>query len=195
MANLFWTTPWPGLLAWSVLYVSDYYLTITCAQMYQQGVKNVIAFEGSYELTPYFQKDVDALQRVSGRFVIALVLVGLGLVAAWWLAWQLPWQAPFAFLLGALIGMQLAVHVRHVRNRYLFRAVLAGKGVQGRIEYTRPVMLHMSSVEFLALAGAFAICALVTLSPFMLGATFGCLSLALKHRRLSRPAAPVREPT
>ena len=71
---LYWfsTSPWPGLILWIVLYISDYYLTLYAAR----GFKEIghIQFEGSYELTPQYQKDIDALTPVSRRHLIALVL-------------------------------------------------------------------------------------------------------------------------
>lgn len=185
MAEIFWTMLWPGVMVWAALYACDYYLTLACARMYQRGVRHVIAFDGSYEITPYFQKDVDGLTPVSARFVLALVLGCAGIAAVWWLAGQLPWPGAYAFLLGALIGQQVAVHVRHIRNLHLFRAVLTGTDVTGRIQYSRPVMLRLSSNEFLAFAAAFAVLFLMTLSSFLLGAAAGCLSLWANHRRLA----------
>ena len=57
------TRLWPGLFVWSVLYVSDYALTLTCARLYRAGVSNKIAFEGSFEINPYFQADIDLLKK------------------------------------------------------------------------------------------------------------------------------------
>jgi hypothetical protein len=54
---------WSGLAVWTALYASDYSLTLACARMYRHGVGEKIVFEGSYELTPYFQPDIDALKR------------------------------------------------------------------------------------------------------------------------------------
>jgi hypothetical protein len=79
---------WPGLLTWAALYVSDNLLTIKCARMYRAGVSEKFVFEGSYELTPYFQKDVDALRFLSPRFLAALVWGGLTLFLLWWVTRQ-----------------------------------------------------------------------------------------------------------
>jgi hypothetical protein len=185
MMDVFGATPWPGLLVWAALYVSDYYLTIACARMYQKGAGEVIRFEGSYEITPYFQKDVDRLGLFSTRFVVALVGAAIVLVLVWWLARQLHWPGAYAFLLGSMIGQELAVHIRHIRNFALFKATLAGAGVHGRIEYARRTMLSLSATEFLAFSGLFFLCAIVTWSPFVLGSAVGCLSIAVNHRKLA----------
>jgi hypothetical protein len=39
--------------------------------------------EGSYELTPYFQKDVDTLRLLSPRFLWMLVLYAVLLLIVW----------------------------------------------------------------------------------------------------------------
>ena len=156
MMEVFWATPCPWLMLWGALYVSDYYFTIACARMYQHGARDVVRFEGSYEITPYFQKDVDRLGLFSSRFVFAMVVAAAVLVLVWWLAQQLPWPGAYTFLLGSMIGQELAIHVRHIRNFALFRAVLAGAGVHGRIQYSRRTLLRLSATEFLAFSAIFA---------------------------------------
>jgi len=71
MAGVFAESLWVGPVLWAGLYVSDYVLTIACARLYQ--AQNKIVFEGSYEITPMFQADVNALRRVSPRFLFFLV--------------------------------------------------------------------------------------------------------------------------
>jgi hypothetical protein len=175
---------WPGVVVWSALYVSDYSLTLACARLYQRSVSERIVFEGSFEITPYFQSDIDSLRVVSPRFLAAMVLTWVYLAAVWWLASQ---SQPhlYEFVLGALISSQLAVHVRHFRNFFLFRAIAATDAVQGRIQYPRPLILRMSSVELLAFSVSFGVLFVFTSSWFLLGGAIACLGIALKHRRLA----------
>ena len=175
---------WPGVVVWSVLYISDYSLTLTCARLYRQGVSEKIVFEGSFEITPYFQSDIDSLKVVSPRFLAAMLLTWFVLAAVWFLAAQ---SQPhlYEFVLGALISSQLAVHVRHFRNLFLFRAIAGTDAVQGRIQYPRPLMLRMSSVELLAFSVSFGVLFVFTSSSFLLGGAIACLGIALKHRRLA----------
>jgi hypothetical protein len=187
-ANLFFNSLWPGLVVWSALYISDYVLTLSCARLYQAGVSDRIAFEGSYEITPYFQADIDSLRRVSPRFVVVLLLSGAYLAGIWWLTTGLQ-PALYQFALGAMILSQLAVHIRHVRNLFLFRAIIGTDAVRGRIEYSRPLVLRMSSVELLGFAGAFALLFVFTQSWFMMGGAIACLAMAGKHWRLARKHA------
>src|SRR5206468_2865480 len=95
-----------------------------------------ITFEGSFELTPYYQKDIDGLRRVSPRFLLAVVWSVLLLELVWYLSVVVV-KVPelFQFLLGGLVLREAAVLVRHARNIALFRAVRGGQGLQGQVQY------------------------------------------------------------
>lgn len=185
MSNFFLNSLWPGLLVWTALYVCDYSLTIVCARLYRRGVNEKIVFEGSYEITPLFQKDVDSLRLVSPRFLAALALSG-GLLAGSWLLSAQSQPEWYEFVLGVMILVQLSIHTRHLRNLFLFRAITKTGEVRGRIEYSRTLLLRMSSAESLLFSALYLILFAFTLSWFILGGAIGCLSVAAKHRSLSR---------
>ena len=187
LIDAFYAGPWLGLLMWAVLYTSDLVFTMTCARLYQQGAREFIVFEGSYEITPYYQNDVDKLRMFSPRFFLALV-VSCALQAAIWYMTMRALYAPdmYFFALGAMVLIELTIHIRHVRNLFLFRALLGGHGIKGRLEYPRPIMLRLSSMEIVSFAILYAILFVVTDSWFLLGGAFACLSLAVSHRKLSR---------
>ena len=187
MIHAFYLSPWPGALGWAALFVSDMLLTVTCARMYQTWVRERIVFEGSYELTPYHQADIDALRAFSPRFLFALVASCALLVYLWWLTIgnSFLWMA-YEAALGAMILIQLTVHVRHIRNYFLFRAVLAGEGIEGRMQYTRPTMLTHSSVELFSFAALYSILCVVTASWFVFGGAIACVIVGVKHRQLAR---------
>ena len=98
----------------------------------------------------------------------------------WWLSRDV-WPEAYPFALGALVLVQLAVHVRHVRNFFLFRKTLAGQGVRGRLEYPRRLMLQLSALELACFAIVFLAGFLATRSTFLLGGAAGCLVIACKH--------------
>jgi len=111
LSNFFFNTLWPALTICSVLFISDYVLTITCARLYRAGASEKLVVEGSYEITPYFQRDIDSLRLVSPRFLATLLLGAVMLTAVWFLAGQsLPGLCDFA--LGSMILVQLTVHTR-----------------------------------------------------------------------------------
>jgi hypothetical protein len=186
LPELFLDRLWPGLVIWTVLYISDYSLTIACARLYQAGARDKIAFEGSYEITPYYQRDINSLRRVSPRFLAALILSLVLLSVVWWLGMESPWPPMYSFMLGAMVLVELAIHMRHVRNLLLFRALVGSDAVRGRIEYPRRLMLRMSSLELLAFSGLFGVLFLFTGSWFILGGALACLSLGAQHLRLAR---------
>jgi len=182
LPSLFFNNIWPGTVVWSLLYISDYALTIACARLYR--VQEKIVFEGSYEITPFFQRDINSLRVVSPRFLAILVLTVTMLSVLWALTEQSTPEL-YQFALGSLIGVQLAVHMRHLRNLFMFRAINSTDEVHGRLEYARTLLLRMSSLECLAFSGLFLVLFIFTRSWFILGGATGCFSLAVKHRRLA----------
>ena len=174
---------WAGSVLWAALYISDYALTLSCARMY--GAQTNIVFEGSYEITPAFQADVDALRRVSPRFVIALI----GSSAYVWVVRQFAGPSTRYFdlyvgVLGAMVLLQTTVHMRHLRNWFLFAK--GASHIQGRLKYSRGLLLRMSALELLLFAGLYGGLFFVTKSVFCLGGALACGVLSLKHYRLAR---------
>jgi hypothetical protein len=185
-----YVSPWPGILLWTILFVSDHTFTLACARMYQSGVRDHFVIEGSYELTPFHQPDVDTLRRFSPRFWFALLLPGVALSLIWRLGnGDLASRALYEFPLGMIVLLQLTIHVRHLRNYVLFRAMLAADGVVGRIEYARHTILTQSAVELFAFAALFGIVFGLTGSWFVLGGAFACCAVGVQHRQLARQAA------
>lgn len=186
MSRFLFDDLWPGLLTATILYVSDYGMTLACARLYRAGADQKVAMDGSYEITPYFQSDIDKLTRLSPRFIFALALLEMALILVWLLAKETP--EFYQFALGYFILLELAIHVRHMRNFVLFRGMLTDQ-VIGRIEYERSFMLRVSSMELLAFSGLFLLTFAFTLEPFVLGGSVGCFLTALKHRVLARKQA------
>ena len=184
LPEVFLRNLWPWLAVWVVLYISDYTLTLTCARLYQRGVKDKIAFEGSFEITPYFQRDIDSLRSISPRFVLALLASSFWVFVLWQLLAKSAPQVYF-FALGAVILVELAIHMRHLRNLFFFRAACSD-AVRGRIEYSRRVVLRLSFLELLGFSGLFFVLFAFTRSWFVMGGSVGCLVLACKHWSFAR---------
>jgi hypothetical protein len=189
LPDFFLHSPWPGVAVWCILYASDFVLTVTCARLYKHWVADKIVFEGSFELNPFFQRDIDSLSFFSPRFLATLVLNAVLLVIIWVLERD---SLPdfYSFVLGAQICLQLAIHVRHFRNLFLFRAMRGTDVVRGRIEYSRPLILRMSSVEFLAFSGLYGLLFIFTGRWFVMGGMFACFLTAGKHWWLARRRVP-----
>ena len=184
---------WIATGVWALLYCSDYALTLACARMYRAGVDKHLVFK-HLELTPYYQKDIAELRVFSPRFVLMLGLTS-GII--WltgslqgWLggSWPLPpnWAQNFyRFLLGGLLLMEAAVHVRHVRNVGLFLYARDSRGIQGRLVYSPWLSYRSSAIELFGFAAVFLMSFLVTSSWFFAGGAFKCIVEGAKHWRLS----------
>jgi len=181
MADMLFGSSWLGPLLWAAVYISDYRMTLTCARMYQ--AQQAIVFEGSYEITPLFQADVNALRRLSPRFVIALVAGTACLAVMQHTSFNSGSSTLYAGALGALLLLQSAVHLRHFRNWFLFRNI---KAVQGRVFYPRGLMLQASAIELLGFAVLYLTLFLLTASIFILGGAMACGALAFNHYRLAQ---------
>jgi hypothetical protein len=174
-------SPLPALVVWGLLYISDYAFTVTCARLRQKQQK--FASEGSYELNPVFQRDIDTGRIVSTRFLLAMMSV-LMLMSLLWVLTADKNPELFQAAMGVAIGLQLAIHVRHIRNLFLFR-VVNGEEINGRIEYARALTLKMSAVDFVAFSILFLVLFAFTGSWFILGGAAGNLLVAVKHSALA----------
>lgn len=82
--------------------------------------------------------------------------------------------------------MEAVIHMRHLRNLFLFRTAFGPAGVRGRIEYPKRVTLRLSFFEFLEFSALYFMLFLATRSWFLLGGSLNCLVVAIKHRALAR---------
>ena len=179
------TNPIPGLVLWIILYSSDYYLTLYSAR----GFREVghFQFEGSFELTPQYQKDIDALNPISKRHIAWLIVSSLLILFIWWLTKRLlffPWI--YLLYLGMLLFLEVAVHLRHLRNISLIREIRKGRGVEGEIRYRKWFSYRISASEFYIYSALFVIIALLTYSPLFLGGALTCFATGIKHSRLAK---------
>ena len=179
-------SPWPGVILWIILYMSDYYLTIYSAR----GFREIGHFQfEAFELTPQFQKEVNALKPVSRLHITLLVVYSLLIVFLWWFMQRLP-LFPWTYLLylGMFLLLEVAVHLRHLRNISLIYEVRKGGGVEGQVSYRNWLSYRISALEFYAFAALFLIIAVISYSAFFLGGSIMCLGTGVKHNRMAKKA-------
>ena len=167
--------PWTALAAWLLSYVADYYLTLYSARLYRAGAKDFIAFDGSLELTPDYQNDIDHLRRVSPRFILAVLFSVLIVEGVWYLS-TVVFGAPymFKFLVGGLVLREAAVSMRHARDIALFRAARhGGAGLGGQLHYARWLSLRLSAIDLFSFAALFGLLAPATGSWLLAGRGVG----------------------
>ena len=185
-----------SLCVWSIVYITDYYLTIYAARLYRTAAQGHFNVQGSYELTPYYQKDVNALKLVSARFVAMLMLSWILISIVWFLSVKVAlFPELYLLTLGGLILREAAVHLRHVRNIATFHLSRRPNAVEWTINYSRPFSLRLSAVELFAFAVFCLLLSLVVGSWFVLGGALACGVLAVQHLRLaSKASAQPRSP-
>ena len=174
---------------WAILYISDYSLTILGASLYQKNARQHIAFEKSYELTPLFEKDINTLRRVSPRFVVALLATSLAL----WFIWASAVQSGmdpqlFEFLLGAMLLLEIAVHMRHIRNIFSFSQMKFANSASGKVMYARWMSYRLSAVEMLSFTAVYLFFFGLVGRWFFLGGAVTCLGTFGYHWLLSERA-------
>lgn len=181
------SSPWYGVLLWIILYVSDYYLTLYSAR----GFREIghFQFEDSFELTPQYQRDINALKPISRRHIIALILSSIVIVLLWWLTGlNFYLQMAYLLFLGMFLLLEVAIHLRHLRNISLIREARREGGVEGQIAYKKWFSYRISANEFYVFSVLFLIVAILTFSQFFLGGAITCLATGIQHARLSRKA-------
>lgn len=187
----FWlaSSPWPGVILWIMLYVSDYYLTIYSARGFRET--GHFHFEDSFELTPIYQKDINVLKPVSKLHITLLIFYSLSILLIWWFTRQLlffPWT--YLLYLGMFLLMEVAIHFRHIRNISLVHQVRRskGEGIEGQIFYRKWFSYRISAAELYTFSAFFLAVAVLSYSTFFLGGAIMCFALGLKHRSLAKKA-------
>ncbi len=182
MENWLTYSPIPGMVIWAILYISDYYLTLSSAKGYQEI--GHFKFETSFELTPQYQKDIDGQVKVSRLHLTLLVAYTLALLLLWYVfAYLLRAQMLYSIYLGMFLLLEAAIHFRHFRNLFLIRTIKKEGGVVGTIAYSRRFSYRLSAFDLYLFSLLFIITAAVTFSPFFLGGALMCFGTGLKHSR------------
>ena len=180
---------WRAVLLWSVVYISDYAFSVYNASLYRRGAHQYYEFEGSLELTPQFQEDIDNLRWFSTRFVRAFLFSNIILSLVWWLAveWA-QWPETFLFAFGGMMLLEAAVHLRHIRLLVLFMQLTTGQGIEGKIYQSRWLGYQASGWEFIAFAGLCLLLSIAVGSWFILGGAFMNAVTGVQHLRWGKQA-------
>ena len=184
------TNPGYGIILWIILYTSDYYLTLYCAR----GFREIghIQFEGSYELTPQYQNDIDTLKPISRLHVTLLILYSLLILVIWWFTRLSPYLAwTYSLYLGMFLLLEIAIHMRHFRNVAMIGETREHGGVEGQIAYRKWFSYRISANDLYISATIFLMVALLTYSLFFLGGAIMCYATGLKHARLANKAKSI----
>jgi hypothetical protein len=181
------TNPWIGVILWVIIYTSDYYLTIYSARGFRE--MGHFQFEGSLELTPQFQKEVDALKPFSSLHLTYMVVYSIAILLFFWITRFLSYLYwTYSLFLGMLLLVEVSVHLRHFRNISMIREYRKNGGIDGQIFYRRWFTYRISASELFAHAVLFLIVAVLSFSPFFLGGAIMCSATGFRHLRLAGKA-------
>lgn len=176
-------------LFWAVLYALDYYLTILGARLVRQA-----GVGGSYELTPAFQKDIEALRLFSPQFMLRWAFSCLMLPVVWYLSVKtLGLPEIFLVVWGALVLREFAIYFRHVQNLYFYRQTHLSEGMRTSAQMPRWLTYQLSAVQLFTFAGLFLLLSLAANPWFFLGGVVSCLETGIQHWLLARKSRPPSE--
>src|SRR4030065_1830589 len=122
MSDVWISRGWPVILLSAVVFAGDYALTVWGARLYRNsGAKDILRYEGSYELTPYYQADIESGRWFSQRFVLALLVSAGLLTVLWWITVRIGLRPMlFAVGVGSVLFRAIPVYLRSVQYPSLF---------------------------------------------------------------------------
>jgi hypothetical protein len=167
--------PWVAIVLGVLAYAADHYTAIYEAHLYHAGVKTWLIYDGLYKLTPEYQAVITRQRIVSGRLLAILLMLAVGIYAAWWvLTQQLGRPDVFLLLMGGLILARVAEVSRQYRQIMFFREIRQRGGVQGRLILTRQLGLMRTVFDLYAFVMLYFLLFLLTGSWFLLGGALVC---------------------
>jgi hypothetical protein len=145
---------------------------------------------GSYELTPFYQRDIDRLRHFSPRFFIMLAATTLFVLISrpFLLSSSNSTTEGYLFILGGFFLLELVVHLRHIRNIASFSYLRRSRGVTGQVCFTKGLNYRLSAIDLTTFSLCYLLLFLLTDRWFFLGGTLTCLTTASRHWRLGQQA-------
>jgi hypothetical protein len=181
LGDFFINNLWASIGLWLFLCLTDSFLTVKGAKLYQKSVKTHFLSLGSYELEPSNQEDIDRFQPISFGFVLTLILYG-GLL---WIIYITGFIKLFTLLWGGSIFIEIAAHFRHLRNLLLFSYAARSEGIEGQVRYDRWLILRLSATDLFGHTILLMLVYLFTSNLIILGGVLGCLLMAVRHWLMS----------
>lgn len=178
--------PWAAVVAYVLLALLDWRLTIVGARIYQGGAIEHVEYEGSYEANPRFVEDVNRLAPHSRRHLVAVAIVAACLGFATLLLSDPFGRALFLVVAGASTVPGVLLAWRHLTSIHTLRRAAGHNGVEGHVRFTR--WYGHESLAVWALGSALLVlgAAAAASSLALLGGGLFQLRIGLQYLRLSR---------
>jgi len=171
--NLLITNVWFAIALGALVFAAGYGLALYEIYLYHAGAKNILVFEGRYDLEPALLARLARRRWVNVRLVAAVVILSAAIFAVWREQYNRP--DVFSFLIGGLVLLEAAADLRRFRNIVLFQQARRADGLQGKIEYSKRLSYTLPYVETLSFAALYALIFLVSSSWFFLGGAITCI--------------------
>lgn len=175
----------------AALSLSDFYLTLYGARLYQQFAANKLEFEKGYELNPNFQDVVNDLRMVSPKHLKWVLLVALLIFLFFLILLEIPgfrFPSLFLFVYGAIFLPTLMVNLRHLANIWLFSNAFAAQpsGITGKIKIRQWHSHKQAAYNGFFVEGLYSLAAFLFTDSFLfLGGAFGFMVTAARFSKLS----------
>jgi hypothetical protein len=166
---------WLVIPIWLLVSFLDHYFTFLAAREYKAGGKEHFLVEGSLELSPFHQKDVDAGRLYSPRALL-VESIAIAVIVAFWIGWRTskdPGALAFMqFLIGGFIVVRLRIASGNARMFFTLRSNRRHEGISGQTQYRRWRVYRDAATGDFLLSGVFFGLFLFTGSPSLLGGSF-----------------------
>jgi hypothetical protein len=178
------------------LFVVDWTLTHVGAAA-SKRVAERWAVEGSYELNPTWQAEIDAGRRFTWRMVgVAVALAALLLAMRYVVELGELDAAIFAVAAGAVLLLQAPTIMVHANNLQTFRDLADPTAITGSVRLSRWLVLRQAAGYLVRFAALWLVLWVPSQQAFFLGGALSCLLFARRlamlpgaARRSAAPAA------
>src|SRR5258708_843580 len=170
-----------AIVLWVLVYSCDYYLNLYGNRLRTSYASAHIGIDGSYELNPYYQRDIDSNNRFSRRFLFMLVLFSVYLAVMWYIAQTLNLPEAFSIAAGVVLLLEGPVIATHVQNISMYTFLKTPDAVWGKITYARWITLTLAGRIFGYWLVAYATLFLLTGSWLFVGGALSMLSLFIRY--------------
>ena len=163
-------------------------------------VRDRWASEGSYELNPTWQAEVDAGRRFTWRLVgVGVLLVALLLAMRYLMEFAELDPAFFAVAAGAVLLLQAPTIMVHANNLQTFRDLTDPTAMTGSVKFSRWLVLRQAAWYLFRFAVLWLVLWVPSQQAFFLGGALSCLIVGARFSRLPaaarQPAAPAPRST
>jgi hypothetical protein len=175
--------PWYAAGLVIATYVLGYIVALYEARLYYAGARERIVYREGYPLAREYADTWQRGRPASWRFLALLLVLAMAIPLVGQVAAQ-RFSRPelFMAIVGGLVLVDAAESLEHLRTITLFRQVLGGVSVGGKLELSRRATLTVRYVEWYSLAALFLLIALVAGSWFCVGGALGCVVAAQRLR-------------